>query len=181
MIIAITGTPGCGKSWLSKKLSEKLGFKICDNNCITSLYPEIVDRVENGEKIIDTSKLREVFRRYVEEEIKKGNNKIIFDSLLSHEVSKDIVDLCIVVKAPLKTIKERMEARKYRKDKIEENLEAEILDVCGQDAIENGHNVVYFLNDFEDNEMLGVFKPNIDSLDKLISFIKKHEERNNKT
>jgi adenylate kinase len=51
------------------------------------------------------------------------------------------VDLCYVTKCDLKTLKKRLEKRRYSKEKIRENLDAEILDVCLIEALENKHKV----------------------------------------
>ena len=41
----------------------------------------------------------------------------------------------------VKGIKKRLVKRKYSKEKIRENLDAEILDVCLVEALENKHKV----------------------------------------
>ena len=41
----------------------------------------------------------------------------------------------------LKTLKKRLEKRGYSKEKVRENLDAEIFDTCRIEALEAGHNV----------------------------------------
>ena len=41
-----------------------------------------------------------------------------------------------------KNIKRRLEKRKYNKEKIRENIDCEIFDVCLTDALENKHKVI---------------------------------------
>ncbi|MFH0868046.1 MAG: AAA family ATPase [Candidatus Woesearchaeota archaeon] len=72
-------------------------------------------------------------------EIKRG---IIIDSHLSHYLPKKYVDLCIVVKCSLKELERRVKKKKYPKDKIRENLDAEIFDICLNEAKETKHKVV---------------------------------------
>ena len=79
--------------------------------------------------------------------INKKNNKkikkgIIIDSHLAHYLPKRYVDLCIVAKCGLKTLKERLRRKKYSKEKVRENLDAEIFDICLNEAKETMHNII---------------------------------------
>ena len=51
------------------------------------------------------------------------------------------VDKCIITKCDLKELEKRLQKRKYSKEKIRENLDAEIFDTCRVEALEAGHNV----------------------------------------
>ena len=77
----------------------------------------------------------------------KNNNKnikngLVIDSHLSHYLPKKYVDLCIVVKCELKELERRLKKKKYSKDKVKENLDAEIFDVCLSEARENKHKIL---------------------------------------
>jgi len=50
--------------------------------------------------------------------------------------------LCIVTKCDLKKLESRLKKRKYSQSKIRENLDAEIFDVCLNEAKENGHKIM---------------------------------------
>jgi adenylate kinase len=54
---------------------------------------------------------------------------------------KKYVDLCIVTKCGLKTLEKRLKKRGYKKQKIRENLDCEIFDICLNEAKEKGHNI----------------------------------------
>lgn len=73
--------------------------------------------------------------------IKKCNG-IIIDSHLSHYLPKKYADFCIVTKCDIKILNKRLKSKKFSKDKIQENLQAEIFDMCYNEALENGHNVI---------------------------------------
>ena len=47
-----------------------------------------------------------------------------------------------MTKTKLPALKKRLEARKYSEQKVRENLDAEIFDVCQQEALENGHKPI---------------------------------------
>ena len=55
---------------------------------------------------------------------------------------KKYVDLCIVTKCNLKELERRLKKRKYNKEKIKENLDAEIFDVCLNEAKESKYDII---------------------------------------
>jgi len=54
---------------------------------------------------------------------------VVFDSHLSHYLPRKYVDLCIVTKTNTKKLYDRLKRRKYPKSKIDENMEAEIMQI----------------------------------------------------
>ena len=165
--ILVTGTPGTGKTALSKKLAKKLNLHYLDVNLIIEKY-----RLSEGydskrkTKIIDAKRLNRALIREIKSynekisniktSIKNNKNKpiknkknkikiqnikngIIIDSHLSHYLPKKYADLCIVTKCDLKILKKRLKRKKYSESKIRENLDAEIFDICLNEAKENGH------------------------------------------
>jgi len=164
--IIVTGVPGTGKTTLSKKLAKKLNFYYIDVNKIIKKYniSEGYDK-KRKTKIVDVNKLNKAlikeinnYKKMIQSTIKKysintnSNNKIeyiikknkikegiIIDSHLSHYLPKKYVDLCIVTKCDLKVLEKRLKNKKYSKSKVRENLDAEIFDVCLNEAKENKH------------------------------------------
>ena len=74
--------------------------------------------------------------------IEEDEKTLVIDSHMSHFLPKDYVELCVVTKCDLKTLKIRLEARGYSEAKVKENMDAEIFDVCRVEAEEMGHNVI---------------------------------------
>lgn len=66
---------------------------------------------------------------------------VVIDSHLSHYLDKKYVDLCVVVKCNVMVLEKRLKKRGYSSLKIQENLDAEIFEVCLNEARENGHKV----------------------------------------
>ena len=159
--IIVTGTPGTGKTALSKKLAKTLNLHYLDVNSIIKKYnlSEGYDR-KRKTKIIDTKKLNSAIIREINNYNKNSNNintskkpaknnkkiktpsGIIIDSHLSHYLPEKYVDLCIVTKCTLKTLEKRLKKKKYGKNKVRENLDAEIFDICLNEAKENKHNLL---------------------------------------
>jgi len=138
-VIIITGSVGSGKSTLAKKIDTKLGFKhINVNKLIKSkkLF-ESYDKKRNC-VIVDVKKLNKFLLRL----IKSSKENLIIDSHLSHYLPKKYVDLCIVTKCSLKILEKRLKKRRYSKDKVKENLECEIFDICLNEAKENKHKIL---------------------------------------
>ena len=162
-VIIVTGTPGTGKTALSVNLAKKLRFYYVDVNKVIRKYglSESYDR-KRKTKIVDVKKLNRALIKEVSsikkypitkshikksKKVQKNNNKkikkgLVIDSHLSHYLPKRYADLCIVTKCNLKTLKNRLKKKKYSEDKIRENLDAEIFDICLNEAKENKHKVM---------------------------------------
>ena len=140
--IIVGGTPCTGKTTLAKRLAKKLNFHYLDVNEIIEKYniSEGYDK-KRDTKIIDTKKLNLALIKEIRN-FKQSKEGIIIDSHLSHHLPKKYVDLCIVTKCNLKEMENRLKKKKYSKSKIRENLDAEIFDVCLNEAKENRHKVI---------------------------------------
>ena len=133
-VIAITGTPCTGKSTLTKYLEKKLKFARLD---LHHYYKQISTGYDYSKKCydIDLKKLEKLVKE------KSKENNLIVDSHISHLLKK--VDLCIVlVCSNLKKLEKRLKERKYSKKKIRENLDAEIFQICLNEAKERKHKIV---------------------------------------
>ncbi len=147
-VIAVSGTPGTGKTTLSKKLSKKLGFYYLDVNRIILKHKlsEGYDK-KRRTKIVYINKLNTALIKEIGR-IKKNNiknkeyNGIIIDSHLSHYLPRKYVDFCIVAKCDIKELNKRLKKKKFNRNKITENLQAEIFGVCCNEAIERKHNII---------------------------------------
>jgi len=123
MRIAITGTPGVGKTTVSKVLGDKLGIKVIDITEAVKEYKLYTEKDEDMDSyVIDFEKLE----KFVSE-IEEKEKTIILDGHVSHLLNPDYI---IVLRCNPEIIKERLEKRGYKPKKVLENVQAEILDVC---------------------------------------------------
>ena len=121
MNIALTGTPGTGKTSLSSKLNRKLVS-------LNDYYSDISNGKDGEDNwLIDLDKLNEVINV-------KIHSNTIFEGHVSHFL-KDI-GMAIVLRCDPKKLKERLDSREYTEEKIRENMEAEALNVISEEAIE---------------------------------------------
>jgi adenylate kinase len=128
VIILITGTPGTGKSEVSDILAKMLKFKMIS---IEKIAGDACVGIEKGSKIIDIGKLSE--------KLKEIRGNVIIEGHLSHLLP--FGDLVIVLRTKPKILKKRLQHKGFDDEKLMENLEAEALDVCLIESVENHDNV----------------------------------------
>lgn len=124
MFIAISGTPGTGKTAAAKILSRMLKAKLITTDFLIKKYKikTSYDR-KRKTKIIDTKKLAAVAKQ----EAKKHRNRLaLFESHLSHFAA---ADLTIILRTNPAELEKRLKKKKWRENKIRENVEAEAIGV----------------------------------------------------
>lgn len=153
MIIALTGTPGTGKTSISLKLADK-GFFIIDLYQLAIEKNFILGKDEIRDSIIvDINKLNEyVFKNFGKKDI------TIVEGHISHLLNCS--EKVLILRCHPKKLRINLTKKGWNENKIKENLEAEILDIILCEAIDN-HS--------KDN----IFEINITnkSIDKSVSLI----------
>ena len=121
MLIALTGTPGTGKSTVAEELARR-GYLIIKVN--DTIGPYVLEQdTERDARIVDTDRWSAEFPH--QEGIVEGH--------LSHLLPADKV---IVLRCRPDILKKRLIMRGYHPEKVEENVEAEMLDVILVEALE---------------------------------------------
>jgi adenylate kinase len=121
MIVAITGTPGTGKTAIASGLRD-MGEHVIDLNRF------IVEKglKERFDKKMDTYNVDiEKLNGSLKEHLKNGGN-VFLDGHLSHFLDCDMI---IVIRCNPSVLRERLKKRNYALPKITENVQAEALDV----------------------------------------------------
>jgi len=142
-VIIVTGSVCSGKTTLAKRLAKKSAFKYTDVNKVVKEYnlSERYDRKRKC-KIVDIKKLNKALIAKINI-FKKGFEKgVVIDSHLSHYLPSKYVDFCIVAKCDLKVLERRLKKRRYSKEKIRENMDCEIFDICLNEAKERKHRII---------------------------------------
>lgn len=139
MVIAVSGTPGTGKSVFARALAKKLGAKVIDLNVLIT-ERKIYTLDADGTKVANLPKMRKEFVRVV----RTSRGPIVVEGLLAHLLPKRYLTHVVVLRTRPKTLERRLCTRKYSKAKTRENVEAEALDVILWEAIHShGINRVY--------------------------------------
>jgi len=128
MRIALTGTPGTGKTSVSKILIKN-GIKVIDLNDLAT-SKNFVSGQDSKRKstIIDTVKLNHYINRNF-----TANDTIIFESHLSHLLK--CMDKIIILRCHPVELQKRLKTKGWNKEKIQENVEAEILDIILSESV----------------------------------------------
>ena len=135
--MAITGTPGVGKSTVSKYLRDKLREKgiTVEHVDLTEVVKRNKLYIEKDEYmdsyVVDFQKLREYLKN-IEGDV------VILDGHISHLL--DDIDYIVVLRCNPQVIMERLKRRGYSEEKIRENVGAEILDVSLVESLERWRN-----------------------------------------
>lgn len=126
MIVAVTGTPGTGKSFFARQLSRELrGFALIELNDIVNRYNAFTSRDKWGTKIVDMAKLDKALNN----ELGRHGNVILVGHLVPELRVRP--SIAVVTRLSLKKLAKRLEARHYSVEKIRDNLICEATDYCG--------------------------------------------------
>jgi len=164
MIICITGTPGVGKTYLSRKIARQLHAHHLELNR-TIIKDKLYESYDKNDKTfdVDATKLRFLssrFAKYAYDKSRKQDVKLIkaLSKLKQESTAREMLasikgitsketiiidshlshylkcDLCIVLRTRLKDLKKRLIKRGYSKKKIEDNMQSEIFEICLEEA-----------------------------------------------
>ena len=125
MLIALTGTPGTGKSSVAAEL-ERRGYSVV-----------LLDRFAEEHKLIsgfdEARGTKEVDVEAVDRELRVPA-KVAF--LVGHYAHLLSVNLAVVLRCRPKVLADRLRARGWADAKVRENVEAEAIDAITQEAVD---------------------------------------------
>lgn len=128
MIVAITGTPGVGKTSACGILKRK-GYKVLNLNEIAFEQGLVLGRDDARDTaIIDTQGLNAFVR-------KLQNDLVFLDGHLSHHLD---VDISVVLRCNPNKLRERLASLGWNERKIMENVEAEAIDTILVESLDMG-------------------------------------------
>lgn len=128
--IIITGTPGCGKTSHAESLVSLLSgyshYNVSEvakeRKCFESYDKEFDTHVVDEDKLLDL----------LEEDLRAGG--AVVDWHCCDIFPERLIDLVVVLKLDTSVLYDRLQKRGYKDNKIQENLDCEIMEVVWQDA-----------------------------------------------
>ncbi len=117
MLIALSGTPGTGKTSVAEEL-EARGYTVHYLTRMIEGWDRFGPPDDTGSVQVDVDELRDLLGRWGEE--LKGKN--VLDGHLSYLAP---VDMVLLLRVDPNTIRERLSSRNYSREKAMENAEAE--------------------------------------------------------
>ncbi len=143
-IIAITGTPGTGKTklfdQLKKSQNDVIFLEIKKIIAKNKLY---IGKDKLGSKIVNINRLSKILNTLASS--KYANKTVVIESHLLCDL-KLRNSTAIVLREHLKTLKSRLMARGYPLAKIKDNIICEATDYCGINSAKNYKTVYEFLS-----------------------------------
>lgn len=162
MRIALTGTPGCGKTTLAALLADR-GHQVIHLADWARKHDAVAGHdAEDDADAIDVDTLAQV----------PLPPDCVVDGHLSHLLGVDVVWL---IRCDPALLRPRLEARGYGPGKVQENWEAECMDLVLQEALDGGAPVVQrdgsrrspeeLLSSFEATSSGGSLKQDLEPVD----------------
>ncbi|MBC5792469.1 MAG: adenylate kinase family protein [Nanohaloarchaea archaeon] len=130
MIIALTGTPGTGKTSVAENLKNE-GFEVVD---LTKFVKQRGLGEPGDEFEVDIPEMVEALEKEIDRE-----KDIVIEGHLSHHFE---ADYCIALRCNPEELRERLSTRDYSEQKIEENVESEILDIILSEAVHKQDDII---------------------------------------
>lgn len=157
-MIAITGTPGTGKTALADEL-RKRGYEVLDLNEYVRENGLLEEKDEERDTYsVDVDAVDELMEKYRKKPL------LLIEGHIAHGLTCDVT---IVLRCRPDVLAERLRARGYSEDKVIENVQAEILDVILCEAAETEAKVCELISSIDSITTLAdktedIVKGNID-------------------
>lgn len=128
-MIAVTGTPGTGKTLVAREVAKHLRLPLIEVNALVK-EKKLYTHVDHGSLVTDLARLKRALRGFAG----------VAEGHLLCEIS--LPAKVIVLRASPRTIVKRLAPRHYDKGKLKDNIEAEALDYCAIKARQHYARVI---------------------------------------
>ncbi|MFX0048009.1 MAG: adenylate kinase family protein [Candidatus Hermodarchaeota archaeon] len=160
-ILIISGTPGTGKTTISNKISRFIDAKVISLNEL-AISENLIEKYDAKREtsVINDKKLINFIIETIEYNKKENPEFLIFESHFSDIVPEQYIDFVIILRCDPDELHNRLKRRGYKKEKVRENVQSEILGNC----------VNYFMNKPLNTPILEIdtSKMSIESITKTI-------------
>ena len=126
MLVAITGTPGTGKTAAAKEL-KSCGHEVRSLTEMLETISLLNEYDENSDSFLVDDKALESI------EIDHGESTVFVEGHLAHHLACDMI---VVLRCSPEVLESRLEERGYGAQKVKDNIEAELLDLILVESLE---------------------------------------------
>ncbi|MFX1277438.1 MAG: adenylate kinase family protein [Promethearchaeota archaeon] len=127
----ISGTPGTGKTSVSKKITEKINARMISLNELAISKNLIISYDQKRDtNIIDAKKIIDQVEILIQKHSQGNIEVLIIESHFSDIIPNDLIDYPIVLRCHPDELMKRLKERDYKTEKLIENAQAEILGNC---------------------------------------------------
>ncbi|MFW9983227.1 MAG: adenylate kinase family protein [Candidatus Odinarchaeota archaeon] len=131
-VIAISGTPGTGKTGVGQLLVKRLNATLIElSNLVKEQQLLLGEDVKRETLIADTEKLQ----HYLVNLIRESPKTYVIVGHFADEVPKELLEFLVVLRCNPITLTQRLRNRQWSQSKILENVQAEILGECTMQAL----------------------------------------------
>lgn len=136
--IIISGSPGTGKTTVSERISDSLGNSevLSLNDIVLKKQYTIHYDKSRDTHVADFERLIPYITKKIQQFQKKNLEIVIIEGHFADIIPNKFIDCVIILRCHPDTLKERLTGRSYSKNKIYENIQAEILGNCTNYFIE---------------------------------------------
>ncbi len=142
-LLLVLGTPGVGKSTLARILAKKLGLQLVEVGALVK-REKLYQRFDKGTKsyVMDEKRVRRRLQALISDK-----EAIIATHSVGLTILPRWVTLVMVLRLDPTVLYRRLRAKRWSRQKIWENVESELVDVCLEEAVRLfGRDKVFEIN-----------------------------------
>jgi adenylate kinase len=130
-IIILSGTPGTGKTSVSKVISKTINSELISLNELAISKGITIEYDDSRDThVIDDKKLVKLASKLIKNYKDQAIKYLIIESHFSDIIPQEFIDIAIVLRCDPDVLIKRLEERNYKRAKIIENAQTEILGNC---------------------------------------------------
>jgi adenylate kinase len=168
-ILIVSGTPGTGKTTISKNISNYIKAKVISLNELAISENLIVKYDAKREtSVINNKKIISFLIELIEDYKKEDLEFLIIESHFSDIVPEQYINFVIILRCDPDELYNRLKRRGYKREKIRENVQSEILGNCVNYFINKPLNIPILEIDTTNVSIESITKTIVDILRKKI-------------